>query len=266
MRTHNLKGFQRIAITGLLIFIRVALSHGQVMKEPDDPWIKSFFHLKMGNLWFNSIRLDYPGMKTDLVMTDSLPLYNAWDRTMTLDLSQTPPFVTVRAVPPMLAPHQQGMLYITYDAAKKGTYGPTFDSFYMITNDTVKPDKSLIVCPDIREDFSALTPKQLLNAPVIVFDDTTFNFGTATAGTPVEHSFTFRNTGRSDLIIRNVVASCGCTATEAEKEVLKPGEESHVDAIFDTGGLQGLETKTITVIANVPSRPETVLTLTGMIR
>jgi len=266
MKTHNPKRIQSIAITGLLILIRAATLHGQVIKEPDDPWVKSFFHLKMGNLWFNSIRLDFPGMKTGLVMTDSLPLYNAWDRTMTLDLSQAPSFVTVRAVPATLAPHQEGMLYITYDAAKKGSYGPTFDSFYMITNDTVKPDKSLIVCPDIGEDFSALTRGQLQDAPVIVFDDTTFNFGTVAAGTPVEHSFIFRNTGRSDLIIRNVVASCGCTATEAEKEILKPGEESHIDAIFDTGGLQGQETKTITVIANVPSRPETVLTLTGMIR
>jgi hypothetical protein len=198
-------------------------------------------------------------------MTDSLPFFNALNIPMPIEAIQVPSFITVKIIPAILPPQKEGKVIITYDAVKKNTLGRTFDVFFLATNDTVQPDKTIILAPEIGEDFSYLTPEQLENAPKILFTANTYNFGTLKPGIIVQYAFEFRNDGKSDLLIRNVVSSCGCTATEAEKELLKPGETSTIDVMFDTTGRQGKEEKTVTVVSNDPYQPEVVLTITGTV-
>jgi len=59
-----------------------------------------------------------------------------------------------------------------------------------------------------------------------------------------------KNTGNSDLIITKVEASCGCTVAKYSKEPVKPGEEGLIEVIFDTSGRNGMQHKTVTILAN----------------
>ena len=63
-------------------------------------------------------------------------------------------------------------------------------------------------------------------------------------------TFRFRNVGQSNLIISSAQGSCGCTVPEWPKEPIKPGEEGKINIIFNSTGKQGLQNKTITLIAN----------------
>ena len=47
--------------------------------------------------------------------------------------------------------------------------------------------------------------------PVMTFDEKQFDFGEITQGTPVEHIFTYTNTGKTNLVVVNAKSSCGCT-------------------------------------------------------
>ena len=47
--------------------------------------------------------------------------------------------------------------------------------------------------------------------PVATFDTEVYDFGTILEGDVVETSFVITNTGKSDLIISDAKASCGCT-------------------------------------------------------
>jgi hypothetical protein len=79
--------------------------------------------------------------------------------------------------------------------------------------------------------------------------ETVHDFGTIDKGTPVEHTFVFRNEGDAALIISNVKTSCGCTASDYTKEVIAPGETGEVKATYNAAK-EGLFNKSIQVVSN----------------
>jgi hypothetical protein len=71
-------------------------------------------------------------------------------------------------------------------------------------------------------------PQCLVDVPKIVFITTEHDFGKVDAGSPNTCTFEFINDGGRDLIIENLHASCGCTATKAQDKVIKPGQASEI--------------------------------------
>ena len=94
--------------------------------------------------------------------------------------------------------------------------------------------------------------------PVMTFDKTEHDFGTINDGDKVTYSFTFKNTGASDLIISNAVGSCGCTVPEYPKEPLKPGESAKMKVSFNSAGKSGRQQKTVTIATNTATGKETL--------
>ena len=91
---------------------------------------------------------------------------------------------------------------------------------------------------------------------VFEFKETLHDFGTVIEGEKVTYSFKFKNSGGSNLLISNVSASCGCTATKYTKEPVKPGEEGVVTVTFDSRRRKGFQNKSVTVAANTqPIKP-----------
>lgn len=85
---------------------------------------------------------------------------------------------------------------------------------------------------------------------VLAFQDTVFRFGTIREGDEVSHEFPFTNTGKSDLLISNASASCGCTVPEWPKEPIAPGEKGVIKATFNSEGKQGKQSKKVVITAN----------------
>ncbi|NQT76420.1 MAG: DUF1573 domain-containing protein [Bacteroidetes bacterium] len=86
--------------------------------------------------------------------------------------------------------------------------------------------------------------------PVFEFRETLHDFGTIIEGEKVTYSFKFKNTGKMDLVISNVSASCGCTATSYPKDPVPPGGENVISVTFDSRRRRGFQNKTVTVAAN----------------
>jgi hypothetical protein len=84
----------------------------------------------------------------------------------------------------------------------------------------------------------------------IKFSETEFDFGVIKQGEKVSHRFIFKNIGQGDLIIKNVDPSCGCTVASFPNIPVGPGEESYVEATFDSDGYQGLNIKQVEVRTN----------------
>ena len=240
--------------------------YAQVDEGSNDEWIEKFYFIKTGNLWFNSLRFAFPDITNTRISTDTIPVYNAWGLPMDLSFKDVPDYLTVQIIPPTLEPREEGKIIMTYDPVRKGTWGPVYENIWLSTNDTSQAQKRLILNPNIKEDFSGLNEQQLANAPHIRFDKETYLFDTITTGSNVVYDFVFHNEGKSDLIIRNVKAGCGCTATNPEKTLLKPGESSKIGIVFNTSGRTGQQHKSVTVIANDPSKPVTMLKIEGYVR
>ncbi|MBQ0030860.1 MAG: DUF1573 domain-containing protein [Paludibacteraceae bacterium] len=89
------------------------------------------------------------------------------------------------------------------------------------------------------------------NAPIITFDKTTHDFGTfPEENGKVTCTFSFKNTGKSDLVLQKVRASCGCTTPNWTKTPIAPGDTGFVTATYNASGRPGRFNKTITVTSN----------------
>lgn len=86
--------------------------------------------------------------------------------------------------------------------------------------------------------------------PMLTFESLEHNFGRIIEGETVAFSFSFTNTGKSDLIIADVSTSCGCTVPSYPKTAIKPGEKGAVKVSFNSRGRRGFQTKSVIVLAN----------------
>jgi len=102
----------------------------------------------------------------------------------------------------------------------------------------------------VHNPITAAGESDMDELPVMEFKEKLHDFGTVIEGETVTYSFKFKNTGGSDLIISNVSASCGCTATKYTKESIKPGDEGVVSVSFNTRRRNGFQNKSITVASN----------------
>jgi hypothetical protein len=75
--------------------------------------------------------------------------------------------------------------------------------------------------------------------------------------------FKYENVGTTPVRFKSVKASCGCTTTQTQKEVVNPGEKGEVVATFNIGDRTGQQMKTVTVQTDDPNPTQatTILTL-----
>src|ERR1700760_762256 len=110
---------------------------------------------------------------------------------------------------------------------------------------------SLMACHQGNKAASATDSASVAaNAPIIKFDKESFDFGKIKQGDKVTYDFKFTNTGKSPLIIKDAIASCGCTKPEWPTTPIKPGESGAIKVTFNSVGKMGLQDKQITITAN----------------
>jgi hypothetical protein len=108
-----------------------------------------------------------------------------------------------------------------------------------------------------------MTKEQLENAPVLQLATMAVDLGKIQGSTANDVEFKFINAGKSDLMIRQVRSSCGCTAVQQGPQGvgIKPGQSSSIKATFNSGSYNGKVTKAIYVYSNDPKNSEVVLML-----
>ena len=98
------------------------------------------------------------------------------------------------------------------------------------------------------------------------FAETYHDFGTVARGAATEHLFWFTNTSGSDVHVRGVRTSCGCTTPSVVPSTVKSGEKGAVRAVFNTRSFTGQRGATITVVFDRPWYREVQLQVRGYIR
>lgn len=86
--------------------------------------------------------------------------------------------------------------------------------------------------------------------PVMTFRKTDHDFGDIIENQVVETTYEFTNTGKSDLLISDCKAACGCTVPNWPREPIKPGKGGKITVKFDSAGKSGVNNKIVTVLAN----------------
>jgi hypothetical protein len=101
------------------------------------------------------------------------------------------------------------------------------------------------------------------NAPEIVFEAESHDFGTLKQGADCSTEFKFKNTGKQPLLISKAQASCGCTVPSPPKDPIKPGETGVIKVKYDSNRVGPFD-KTITVTSNAKTQQK-ILRIKGKI-
>ena len=225
--------------------------------------VEELFTFPVGSVRFESNHLAFTNVKKTEKKIRVMQLINTSDTPVKVEFDQLPPHLSLKTNPETLKPGQKGIVEGTYDANKNGAWGNVSDMVKIKLNGVVQENVYYYVSANLVEDFSSMTKEELENAPVFQVANTTIDLGKIPGSTPNDVEFKFTNVGKTDLLIRQVKSSCGCTAVQQgpQNEGIKPGQSSSIKATFNSGSYNGKVTKAIYVYTNDPKNSEVVLML-----
>lgn len=233
--------------------------------EPKPKSLEDIYRFKMDALRLKSNHAAFTRVYHNQKKSTSVGVVNVSNQPITIDFARVPKHITAKAVPQTLKPKQKGKLQLSYDASQVNKWGYNRDRLYIKINGTFDHSNRIYASASIRENFSKLTKSELQKAPKIAFETKSFNFGEIQEGKKVTHEFKFNNEGKTDLKIRKISASCGCTATSPSKRTIKPGSSGIIKATFNSAHKSGRQNKAITVITNDPKNSKQILWIKGKV-
>lgn len=230
---------------------------------PREKTLEELYPRKIGELRAKTNHIAFTKITQNEVKTETLELINPTDKDVPFKLKPAPAHLTVKTSTDVVEPKEKVTVTVTYDASKKNMYGFAMERLYLDIDGKSDYRNAISISATIEEDFSALTPEELANSPIVTFDEKTYDFGELKQGEKAEHTYVIKNTGKRDLIIRKVSTSCGCTAVTPEKKIIAQNESVPLKVVFNSRGKRGRQNKSITVITNDPKNPTTILRISG---
>ena len=239
----------------------VLVIKGEVIQH--EKTVEELFTFPVGAVRFESNHLAFTNVKKTEKKIRVMQIVNPSLAPVKVEFEQLPAHLTIKANPETLKPGQKGIVEGTFDATKNAGWGNVSDMVKVKLNGVTQENLYYYVSANLVEDFSALSKEDMANAPVFKVASTTFELGKIPGNTAKEVEFRFTNEGKRDLVLRQVRATCGCTAVQQGQQGvgIKPGESSSIKAVFNSGSYNGKVTKAIYVYTNDPKNSEVVLML-----
>jgi hypothetical protein len=241
----------------------VLVIKGEVV--PHEKSVDELFTFAAGKVRFESSNMAFTNVKKTEKKMRVMQLINTSTEPIKVEFDGVPAHLTLKSNPETLKPGQKGMVEGTFDATKNSGWGSVTDMVKIKLNGVSQENIYYYVSANLVEDFSSLSKEQLENAPVFKVEATTVELGKIKGSTQNEVEFKFKNEGKSDLLIRFIRSTCGCTAVQQGNPAvgIKAGESSTIKAVFNSGSYNGKVTKAIYVYTNDPKNSEVVLMLTA---
>ncbi len=234
---------------------------GQV--EQREKTLAEQYPRQIGKLRAKSNYISFAKLTMGSESTKELELINDNDEPVAVGFRTVPKHLTAKVEPATIPAHGSGKLIVTYNTEEAKTYGFSSHRIYLSLDGSNDYKNSIGVSCTIEEDFSNMSEEELAKAPVASFEPKTFDFGEMKQGEKKSHTFMLTNDGKTDLVIRRVRSSCGCTAVAPSKNVIAPGEAAPIEVTFDSRGKRGRQSKSITVITNDPKNSTTTLRISS---
>jgi hypothetical protein len=239
--------------------VTVLIIKGEVI--PHEKTVEELFTFPVGGVRFESNHLAFTNVKKNEKKIRVMQLINTSTAPVKVEFDGLPPHLTLKANPETLKPGQKGLVEGTYDGTKNSGWGNVSDMIKIKLNGIPQENVYYYVSANLVEDFSSLTKEQMANAPIFRLEATSVDLGKIKGSSQTDVEFKFTNAGKSDLTIRYIRATCGCTSVQQDCQLkgIKPGDSCSIKAIFNSGSYSGKVTKAIYVYTNDPANSEAVL-------
>lgn len=213
---------------------------------------------KVGSLGFDRLAHNMGVLNSDQRQTINFKVKNLGTSPVTFQEAAAEMMLAVSYGKATLAPGEKTEISVTVNGENFLSPGAFTKAVRIPTNGDATGEITLNVVGNLNKVY---TEDELALMPNLAFERTTYDGGTVIEGEKVEVSYVFTNTGKSELVIESVKASCGCTASTPKDTVIPPGGTSEIMATFDSRGRQGVQNKSITVRSNDPDQATIILRL-----
>lgn len=191
--------------------------------------------------------------------------YNTARQPMRVAVTGLPQHMSARVLPDTIMPGKLVTVSLFYDSWRAPLWGLNTDTIAIhampIADSTQVVTMPFTVMAQVKEDFSKLTDKQRRDAPDATFSTDKLDFGTFSGNASC--SFTIKNNGKSNLVIRRLfVPDAHITAQTTDLEI-KKGKQTTVTVQVNDFTEPVLNTS-LTVITNDPYRPQQEVRLVGI--
>jgi hypothetical protein len=219
------------------------------------------FEFANGNLSVSELTFDFGEIIKDKEYVVKIKICNEGDKPMAITkMSGMPDFFKAKH-PSLLQPGDTGeIIFSVHKKDLENIWGDFRFQSMLITSDYLLPQKRFFITGKRVEDFSGLSKKERKNAPKIVTEKTSITLGKVKKGGKISGQVQIKNTGKSDLIIRQVHSPCYCLNGEVNKNTIPPGGTAILTLTYDSV-LQktGQNSRGVTIYTNDPKNPEIVV-------
>ncbi len=223
------------------------------------------YRYAIGDLRFKTNHVGFGSLNLGRIKKMSFEFINTGTVAVSIGLDKLPAFLNASVSAKTIKPKQKGTIEVAYDAAKKNDWGFLLDYFFITLNGKQDSKNKLTVSATISDDFSTMSADEKAKGPKLKFENTSYQFVTTKVGNKIAFEYKFKNDGKSNLLIRKIVTTCGCITAAASTLVVKPQTTGSIKGIFDTTDKKGTQNYGITVVSNDPHNSQTVLWLKGIV-
>lgn len=229
--------------------------------------VEDVYKFTVGDMRLQTIYATFGEIYKNKAATYTIKIFNASnDKPASLTFRKIPAHLKIRVIPEVIEPQQEGRIELEYITAGKNDWDYVVDRLDLLINEQAFTNNRINVTANIKEDFSGISAEEMALAPRVEFDSHNYDFGVILGDKVVEHVFKLTNTGKSNLFIRKVTATCGCTAVQPAKTMIPPGDSTVIKVVFNPSGREGNQKKAITVITNDPKRSKSILWINAVVQ
>lgn len=98
-----------------------------------------------------------------------------------------------------------------------------------------------------------LMATNISKAGIFKFKTELIDYGTIVKNTDGNRTFSFKNEGRTPILISKIKSSCGCTVASKPQKPIMPGETASINVKYDTKRI-GSFSKSITITSNAKEK------------
>ncbi|MFV0344860.1 MAG: DUF1573 domain-containing protein [Bacteroidales bacterium] len=227
---------------------------------PREKTIKELYPRYVGNMSVKTDQIAFGRIKDSAPNTKTVEVANATNAAVKVDFSALPSYISAKMENTTLEPQAKSSIEFTFDPKAKGVYGSITEPVNVKVNGKEVP---FTLSATIEEDFSGLSEKELINAPVAILDPYVVNFGSLAKGTEKQYEFSVKNEGKSPLIIRQASSGNEELTVTAPSKPIKSGHTGKVVVDMKLSGNAGRKSFVVSIIQNDPKRPISNVRITG---
>lgn len=231
---------------------------GEVVQEVKD--FTKTHPFAVGNIRIDRDELSFPDVYPGQQPSLTFSIANLSDRPYEPVLMHLPPYLQMETEPNVLLKGKKGTVKLTLDASQLKDYGLTQTSVYLsrFGGDKVSEDNEIPVSVILLPDFSQMTAKDSLDAPVIRISETDIDLSEPLKKkSKASHNILITNAGKTPLVISKLQVFNSSVGVNLKKTVLPTGGTTKLKVTIhkrDVGNKK--HHLRILMITNDPLRPK----------